>query len=139
MLSNYSKFILEVLLKMDKSDAIASASRRKSNGSSGATPQYARRVVEQQYIFNDWQITVMKSSILPSNCYCNILDKENTKMLLLEQRHDGEGVESNNGGDQNGTTAKCHVCRLVWTILNCMEQKHFYCNFVWGKNFNTTT
>ncbi len=95
------------------------SARSKSNGSSAV--QYARRVHEQKYSFEDWNITVLKSSILPSNCYCKILDKDNTKGLLLELGCELGGVKlpasapsatgTSNDSDASLPAIKCHVCR----------------------------
>lgn len=94
--------------------------RSKTNGSSAV--QYARRVHEQKYSFEDWNITVLKSSILPSNCYCKILDKDNTKGLLLElgcelgdvklpASASSGGTGTSNDSDTSLAAIKCHVCR----------------------------
>lgn len=95
------------------------SSRSKSNGSSAV--QYARRVHEQKYSFEDWNITVLKSSILPSNCYCKVLDKDNTKGLLLELGcglgdvklpvSPSGGTATSNDSNESLPAIKCHVCR----------------------------
>ncbi|CAL8074800.1 unnamed protein product [Orchesella dallaii] len=101
------------------SSPASASSRRKSNGKSvvGAV-QYARRVNEQSYTFDGWQITVLKSPILPSNCYCSILDKDNTKGLLFELGCKLEDIQfpstnSETSSTQTVPVVKCHVCRYT--------------------------
>jgi len=60
---------------------------------------------------------MLKSPILPSNCYCDILDKDNTKELLLELGRTIENVKLANAPVENSIqqaqapVVKCQVCR----------------------------
>jgi len=68
-----------------------------------------RRVDESVYNFEGWTITVLKSPILPSNCYCSALDAQNSKALCLETATSFEAPSSDD--TSSGQTTHCQVCR----------------------------
>jgi hypothetical protein len=70
-----------------------------------------RHISESIHDFEGWKITVLKSPILPSNCYCALLDAENTKGLVLETGK----IWGENGSSL--VVIKCQVCRCVCTFF----------------------
>lgn len=100
--------------------AAPATTSRKSNGNKNVNQLLApRRIQDKVYSFDGWKMTVLKSSILPSNCYCDALDTDNTKGLLLELGCGFESVrlpnsdETTNHSNESLPLVKCHVCRLV--------------------------
>lgn len=68
-------------------------------------PDGLRRVAMSKHDFEGWTISVLKSPILPSNCYCDVLDGENTKGIVLETGQSWDSVLSKTDA------FKCQVCR----------------------------
>lgn len=124
------------------STVIPSTSRRTSNGESvisvtGAI-QYTRKISTQEYSFDGWKINVLKSPILPSVCYCNILDHDNTKEILLELGRSIDTVKLANAQttDSSGTAdsgnqplVKCQVCRYVLGLPFVFTSLYFLLNW----------
>ncbi|CAG7722799.1 unnamed protein product [Allacma fusca] len=76
--------------------------------------EVTRRFINKQYYnFDGWTIAITKSTILPSSCYCHLLNKDLADSSIVES----SGVQENGGGNGSlGGESKsepqvCHVCR----------------------------